>query len=93
MSRGPGTHQRRLLAALRERGWLWMVDLPSTNRSDATSYWRAARRLERLGHLQIEHRSRRGYLRRFALLVSVMQVRSGTALPIDEPYWGDEVVE
>ncbi len=87
MSRGLGTHQRAILTALHLRGWAWVTDLPYSSRADYTSYWRAIRRLERLGHLRVEHRRRAGYLAPRALLVSVTQVPAGTALPIDEHYW------
>ena len=44
MSRGPGSHQRRILDALEAKGWVWLRDLRYTNASDRTAYWRAARR-------------------------------------------------
>jgi hypothetical protein len=86
MSRGFGRHQRRILEALNERGWIWMAELP-TKRTDGPSYWRAARKLETQGRLRIEHRKRRGWLRKFAILIRATQSRLGTALPLDEEYW------
>ncbi len=87
MSRGPGTHQREILRRLDEQGWTFVADLPYRSRADYTSYWRAIRRLERLGKLRVEYRTRRRHLRRWALLVNVTQVPTRTALPIDESYW------
>jgi hypothetical protein len=87
MSRGPGTHQREILARLDTQGWCWLRDLPYTSPADRTSYWRAARRLERLGVLRIEKRTRHFYLQPWTLLVSVTQFQPGTVLPPNEPYW------
>jgi hypothetical protein len=87
MSRGPGTHQREILRRLSACGWIWVADLPFHSRSDHTSYWRAIRRLEVQGHLRVEHRRRAGLLARRTLLVSVMRVAGGPALPIEEPYF------
>ena len=91
LSRGPGTHQREILRRLNAHGWTWVVDLPFRSRADYTSYWRAIRRLEAQGHLRVEHRTRRGYFRRWALIVNVMQIPNGPALPIDESYWPPEI--
>jgi hypothetical protein len=87
MSRGPGTHQREIMRVLTGRGWAWVAELPYRSRSDYTSYWRAIRRLEEAGRLRVEHRHRHWCGSRRALLVSVLQFPSGTAIPIDEPYY------
>jgi len=50
VSRGLGTHQRRILQALRRFGWVWLSAV-SHGRKDRVSCWRAARWLMELGRL------------------------------------------